>query len=168
MGGPTIQTLFLRVLPDTLRIEITRRPELKNLELMRLVDWARHQTMWDRSEELAAQIHKSENVGALRPGGRGDRPGVRPPQSGLPQPRTGATEGQRPPRGRREPNALIAQFKDAFIAVILGTRVPPTIAPAARVVQSSKRSLLRTMGCRPITKASLSSSLKRRLYIILC
>ena len=30
MGSPAIHTLFLRMLPDALRIEITRRPEMKN------------------------------------------------------------------------------------------------------------------------------------------
>ena len=45
MGPLAVQTLFLKTLPDTMRSEIYKRPELKSLELMKLVDWARHQAI---------------------------------------------------------------------------------------------------------------------------
>ena len=66
MGPLAVQTLFLKTLPDTMRAEIYKRPELKSLELMKLVDWARHQTVWERSEKLASQMLKQEKVMGTR------------------------------------------------------------------------------------------------------
>ena len=62
IGPDTTMTLFMRILPDVLRTEVHRRPELKNTELMKLVDWARHQAVWERSEILANQMMKDEKV----------------------------------------------------------------------------------------------------------
>ena len=56
------QTMFLRILPESLRTEVYRRPELKKLELMILIGWVRHQTLQERSEELAAQLMQPERV----------------------------------------------------------------------------------------------------------
>ena len=65
IGVLSAQTMFLRILPETIRTEVHRRPELKRLELMKLIDWVRHQTLQERSEELAAQPIKPEYVRAV-------------------------------------------------------------------------------------------------------
>ena len=58
--------MFLRTIPQTLRTEVYRRPELQRLELMKLIDWVRHQTVLERSAELTEQLLKPEKVMSLR------------------------------------------------------------------------------------------------------
>ena len=55
MAPKTIRTLFLWMPPDSSRTETTRRPEVENLDLTSLTDWAAHQTIRERSEKLAEQ-----------------------------------------------------------------------------------------------------------------
>ena len=62
MGPVTVQTLFLKTRPDSMRSEVFKRPELKELEPVKLADWARNQTSWERSKELAGQMLRSEKV----------------------------------------------------------------------------------------------------------
>ena len=56
MGPETVRTLLLKTLPDGMRSEVYKRSDLKNMDVMKLIDWARHQTIWERSEELASQM----------------------------------------------------------------------------------------------------------------
>lgn len=70
------------------------------MDLMPLIDWVRNQTLWERSEELAAQMMKPERVMAL---GRPQRPHAQP---------GGAL---RPPRQPRRPRS--AQGRDPGRAI---------------------------------------------------
>ena len=118
MGAAAVQVLFMRILPDGLRAEIFRRRELKDLELMGLIEWVRTQTIWNRSEELAAQLMQPEKaIAALSAGGGGgggdDRrrgPGARR----LPGRRPQAPPGPRPRGPPREQNPLIREFRGCF------------------------------------------------------
>lgn len=128
MGAPAVQTLFfLRIIPDQLRAEVYRRPELKHLDIFKLVDRVRHQTVWERSQELADNPAKPEKVTAVvqqprQPRDRRDR--QQPPQQrpgGLGQRVAGGGDRRGAPPGavrgagaQREPNPLIAQFKGCF------------------------------------------------------
>ena len=77
MGPHADQNLFLATLPGSMKSEIYTRPGLKGLDRMQLGDWARHQTMWERSEELAAQLSRPEKVIAFQAGGSsGSRAGA--------------------------------------------------------------------------------------------
>ena len=123
MGPLAVQTLFLKTLPDTMRAEIYKRPELKSLELMKLVDWARHQTVWERSEELASQMLKPEKVMQVVPQ-RQEPPeqlvaAVQPPPRPL---------GQRPGRDNRRQGAAARQPTGSPSG--RGTR--PPLSPFAR------------------------------------
>ena len=106
MGPLAIQTLFLKTLPHSLRSEIYKRPELKGMELVKLVDWARYQTVWESSEELASQMTKPERVMPVRR--QRDHP--QPPQAPGPEgvnafQQGGARPGAPPaPVGRRPPS----------------------------------------------------------------
>ena len=73
--------MFIRTLPETIRREIYRRPEVEAHDLLRRMDGVRHQTLYVRTEELAAHHLKPEraaavsehipgqHAAALRPGG---------------------------------------------------------------------------------------------------
>ena len=111
MGPPDVQTLCLIFMPDNLRAEIYRRPELQRDELMRLIDGVVHQTMWEKSEELAAQPMRPEKSRALfyprAPSPRSRRPPPPPTNYRRPRPQ----RRQSPQQAPREPNAMVAEFK---------------------------------------------------------
>ena len=113
LGPAAVQTHFLRILPDSLRSEVYKREDLKRLDLMPLVEWVRHHTIWERNEELAAQLLRPEKVMAVGDGRLQQRPGA--PPGGR---RQGALQDRRQPRGppqrRGEPNPLIRDFKGCF------------------------------------------------------
>ena len=99
LGPPAVKTLFLSIFADKFKQGVYMRQELKYLEIMRLAEWVRHQTMRERCEELAAKVLKSEaHVMALR----GERKPAAPPP---PRPRGGATRRPRDARDRRQPQA---------------------------------------------------------------
>ena len=124
--------MFLRTLPQTLRTEVYRRPELQRLELMKLIDWVRHQTVLERSEQLASQLLKPEKVMSLRSERQRiakqalvQEPPAAAPPTGAPQidavqppPRpTGDRRQRRPQQGRRQPRTpdpLVREFKGCF------------------------------------------------------
>ena len=117
--GRQLFTLLLRVIPDQLRTDIDRRRELKHLDLLKLVDWTRQQTVWERSEELAAQLSKPEKVMAIRPTRSGEPPTGRmqQPQRPARQPRPPSRRkatASRQPSPRRKVDPLRAQFKGCF------------------------------------------------------
>ena len=65
IGAEHAKTMFIRTLPAIIRTEIYRRPEVERLELIPLIDWVRHQTMYEEAEELIAQHLKPERVSSL-------------------------------------------------------------------------------------------------------
>ena len=140
------QTMFLRMLPESLRTEVYRRPELKKLELMRLKDWVRHQTLQERSEELAAQLMRPERISALTAEqkqiaslqqqvsalqGGGQAPPKRTPT------RTGDRTRTRRPR---QIDPLVREFKAVSIVELQTTRGLRTPGLERPVAPSSKLS----------------------------
>lgn len=86
------KTMCVRTIPESLRVEIYRRPEVEALDLLKLTDWVRHQSLYQRSEELVAQHVKSERITAL------ERQSIAALPAREPQPRA-APRGRPPPRG---------------------------------------------------------------------
>ena len=89
------------------------------MELTKLIEWVRHQTVLQRGEELAAEILRPEKVTSLRTKKTREPELVDPPPVaavGQPtRPPGGARKGLRPPRGgARAPDPLVKEFSGCF------------------------------------------------------
>ena len=100
LGPQVAQVMLIRILPSVLKTEIQRRPELKNLELMKLLDWVRHQTLQERNEMLADQMLKPDKViHQLQRQQRKQQPAPEPAGDVEPPPVAALTgQDRRPPR----------------------------------------------------------------------
>ena len=114
------KTMFMRLLPDSIRTEVYRRPDVERLQLFELADWVKHQTLWERSEELMAQHLKPEKVTSLGRQDPGPSPGddaqhaaALPPGTGGPPrrpPGKGAGRGKGAGKGTNRPDPLAKEF----------------------------------------------------------
>ena len=50
------KTMFVRMIPESLRTEIYRRPDVERMELLPLIDWVRRKTLYERSESSSLSI----------------------------------------------------------------------------------------------------------------
>ena len=66
IGADHAKTMFVRTIPDSIRTEIYRRPDVERRELLSLVDWVRHQAVFERPEELIkAHLSHEQRVTAF-------------------------------------------------------------------------------------------------------
>ena len=56
VGPEHAKTMFMRTLPDTLRTEVYRRPEVERMDLIELIEWVRNQTVYGRSEDSCTAL----------------------------------------------------------------------------------------------------------------
>lgn len=134
MGPEVVRTLLLKTLPDGMRSEVYKRSDLNNMDVTSLVDWARHQTIWERSEELAIQMVKPERATGVQdvrrrrrrrePGPAeqpapvephpqapdGSRAALRPARPGQQQRRPGSARTRTPTRSAAR-SAIVIQFQ---------------------------------------------------------
>ena len=61
------KTMVVRTLPDTIRVEVYRRPEVEALGLFQLIDWVRHQTLFERTEDIIQQHLRPEKINTVVP-----------------------------------------------------------------------------------------------------
>ena len=59
------KVMFTRTLPDSTRAEIYYRPEVEAMDLLRLKDWIRHQTLLEHTEDIVQQHSKPGTVTSL-------------------------------------------------------------------------------------------------------
>lgn len=91
--------MLIRILPEELRKDGLKKPELFHGTTRGSVEWAKLQIMWSKNELLASNFFKEEDIYALRPR---DRP-RKQPQPTTEVPPVAAIEPPPRPVGKRPP-----------------------------------------------------------------